>query len=318
MADAPAAAAGMLTEASPATEPMGNPLDEPGFPALPMFRAELGEWVNATTPARMANLAVSLREGFGASGMGMLHAEGGMATSGLTYATRLGALKAEVVSQGVLQTTLEGFMPLPFMQVTTQLLFMPQGLAGGAMQTVLMCPVGALMLSANLAGQLSADVVTGLQPFGETSQVMMGAHMWGLPGAWGGSKFAVEYMQAIAGVEGEPPERVGTVTAEFTRPRKGSPNGASASLSACHQLGGGSALNLSFEMTPQGERVLSMGGSKPLGPRAKLRGRVASSGLLALALQLETSASQLTLASEIDTSGASRPPKFGATLQMSC
>lgn len=164
MADAPAAAAGMLTEASPATEPMGNPLDEPGFPALPMFRAELGEWVNATTPARMANLAVSLREGFGASGMGMLHAEGGMATSGLTYATRLGALKAEVVSQGVLQTTLEGFMPLPFMQVTTQLLFMPQGLAGGAMQTVLMCPVGALMLSANLAGQLSADVTARAAP----------------------------------------------------------------------------------------------------------------------------------------------------------
>lgn len=298
----------------------GPPLDEPGFPALPMFKAELGEWINTTSPAKLAMLGLSLRDGLSMSGMSMLQdGGGGMTQSGLTYATRFGALKAEVISQGVVQTTLEGFMPLPFMQVTTQLAFMPQGLAGGAMQSVIMCPIGAMMLSANLAGQLSAEVVTGVQPFGDMSQLMLGAHVWGLPGAYGGSKLAVEYIQGVAGAEGEPPSRVGTITAEVTRPHAGSASKPSGSLSVCHSLGGSGALNASFEVTPQGERLLTMGGSKQLAPSARLRGRVATNGLLSLALQLETPASQLTLQSEIDSSSHStRPPKFGATLSISC
>lgn len=317
MADAPAVAAGMPPSPQPQV-PLGPPLDEPGFPVLPMFRSDTAEWINATTPARLAMGALQLRDGLSASTMGMLCDGGGMGSAGLTYATRFGALKAEVISQGVLQTTLEGFMPLPFMQLTTQLAFMPQGLAGGAMQSVVMCPIGAMMMSANLAGQLSAEIVTGLQPFGETSQVLVGAHVWGLPGAYGGSKYAIEYIQGVSAGPGEPPSRVGTITAEVTRPHAGSSTAPSGSLSVAQTLGGGNALNAAFEVTPQGERLLSMGGSKQLSPCARLRGRVATNGLLSLALQLETPSSQLTLQSEIDTSiNSTRAPKFGATVQLS-
>jgi len=264
MADAPAMAAGMTGAEAPdgpggagaggaaaEEQMMGPPLDEPGFPSLPMFKGELNEWINATTPQRLAMVSLGLREGLGLSGMGMLADDGnGMLQSGLTYGTRFGALKAEVVSQGVLQTTLEGFMPLPFLQLTTQLAFMPQGLAGGAMQSVLMSPIGAIIGSANLGGQLSAELLLPLQPFGEDSQLLLGANAWGLPGAWGGSKFAVEYTQAEPTADGSMPTRIGTVTAEVTRPRAGSPNGVSGSLSACQQLGGGDALNATFEVTP--------------------------------------------------------------------
>jgi len=310
----------MLPEPSPEEGPTGPPLDEPGFPMLPMFKGELGEWINTTSPAKLAMLGLSLREGLNLSSMGMLQdGGGGMAQAGLTYQTRFGALKAEMISQGVLQTTLEGFTPLPCMQVTTQLAFMPQGFAGGAMNTVIMSPVGAVMLSANLGGQLSAEFVTGAQPFGEMSQLMVGAHVWGLPGAYGGTKMAVEYMQAVPGADDEPPSRVGTITAEVTRPRAGSPNGTSGSLSVCHNLGNSNALNASFEVSAQGERLLSMGGSKQLAPSARLKGRVATNGLLSLALQLESAASQLTLQSEVDsTSGSTRPPRFGATISLSC
>jgi len=328
MADAPAMAAGMTGAEAPdgpggagaggaaaEEQMMGPPLDEPGFPSLPMFKGELNEWINATTPQRLAMVSLGLREGLGLSGMGMLADDGnGMLQSGLTYGTRFGALKAEVVSQGVLQTTLEGFMPLPFLQLTTQLAFMPQGLAGGAMQSVLMSPIGAIIGSANLGGQLSAELLLPLQPFGEDSQLLLGANAWGLPGAWGGSKFAVEYTQAEPTADGSMPTRIGTVTAEVTRPRAGSPNGVSGSLSACQQLGGGDALNATFEVTPRGERVLSMGGSKQVARGVRLRGRTASNGLLALALQMEREAAQLTVAAEVDTTPAGRPPRFGATL----
>jgi len=67
-------------------------------------------------------------------------------------------------------------------------------------------------------------------------------------------------------------------------------------------------------VTPRGERVLSMGGSKQVARGVRLRGRTASNGLLALALQMEREAAQLTVAAEVDTTPAGRPPRFGATL----
>ena len=39
---------------------------------------------------------------------------------GLAYMTPFGALKADFLSMGLVQTSFEGFSPLPFMQLNTQ------------------------------------------------------------------------------------------------------------------------------------------------------------------------------------------------------
>ena len=39
---------------------------------------------------------------------------------GLAYITPFGALKADFLSMGLVQTSFEGFSPLPFMQLNTQ------------------------------------------------------------------------------------------------------------------------------------------------------------------------------------------------------
>ena len=57
----------------------------------------------------------------------------------------------------------------------------------GELKSVLLTPVGPLMGMANIYGQMGAEFVTGL-PLPEGHQLMVGAHVWGLHGLYGGVK----------------------------------------------------------------------------------------------------------------------------------
>jgi hypothetical protein len=57
----------------------------------------------------------------------------------------------------------------------------------GELKSVLMTPVGMLMGMANIYGQMGAEFFTGMQP-ADGHQLLVGAHVWGLPGLYGGVK----------------------------------------------------------------------------------------------------------------------------------
>jgi len=289
--------------------PMGPPLDEPGFPALPMFAGDYNEIINAVAPQRLAMLSSSLMEGVGLNGVAVF---GGQPQGqlGVSYQTRLGVLKAEMLSLGVLQTTLEGFQPLPFTQFTAQVAFCPGG-AMGVGQAVIMTPVGILMGSGNLGGQLSGELLTGFSP-GEGSQVLIGGHVWGLPGTYGGCKAAIEWQQAILKQDGEPISS-GTITLAVTRPYTGQ---TSASLSVSQRTSDNTVLVASVEGRSQADPVIAFGGSRQLGSN-RLRGRYSTNGLLGLALDVCSDRSVLSLIAQVDsTPGKSLSPSFGATVQL--
>ena len=156
-AEEPAAAAG--------PPPGMPPANEAGFPMLPMFGSEAGELFNAlSTQATTLMINSSPVEGVMSTGMTMLGADHSMAQVGTQLLTSYGALKAELVSNGMLQTSLEGFSPLSILQLNTQLAFMPAGFAGGVLQALAFTPVGMLMGSVNTGGQLSTEFFTGMQP----------------------------------------------------------------------------------------------------------------------------------------------------------
>ena len=60
----------------------------------------------------------------------------------------------------------------------------------GELKSVLGTPLGLLMGMANIYGQMGAEFFTGLAPpaLPDGHQLMVGAHVWGLHGLYGGVK----------------------------------------------------------------------------------------------------------------------------------
>jgi len=258
-------------------------------------------------------LNCSLSERMGVSSVGMLGREQSQGQLGLSYQTRLGVLKAELLTNGIVQTTLEGLQPLPFMQITTQAAFVKQGLAMGGLQTVCMTPVGFLMGSVNLMGQMSCEFVSGA-PAGD-GQVMFGAHVWGFPGIYGGTKAALEWTRPVLDEQGEFTGRLSAITLACTRPRKEFEGVSTVSLTAANRMSETNSVLASIERNAQGNIEMAVGGSGLVRPGMRMRGRFTTKGVLGMALELPTEKSNLTLSMEIGSDG--REPKFGATVQLS-
>jgi len=225
----------------------------------------------------------------------------------------------------VVQLGLEGFQPLPMVQLTGQLAFMPQGLAGGMAQAMILSPVGPLICSANLMGQLSAEMIAGAQ-FTDTSQLMVGVHGWGMPGTIGGFKAAAELQHF--NVEGESLIEASTITLSVTAPRfvdnKPTATPPSWSLSAFKRMGPDHSIFAHFDAPSNGGCVLSAGGTRKIDESTRLRGKFNTTGVLALALEMSGhkdvpivgDKANLTLTSEVSSVGPLNP-KVGATLQLS-
>merc|ERR1740124_875417 len=186
-------------------QPMMPPREESGFPSLPWAAAGANELFHTVTPTRMFTMSCAVRDSLSTTVMGMQN------------------------------VSLEGFQPLPIMQLNTVLGFVGGMLACGELKTVLMTPVGLLMGSANVFGQMSGEFFTGLQP-ADGHQLMVGTHVWGLPGVFGGVKVAAEWTREV--VVAEELQSQCAITAAVTRPylmNDGSPGVPSFSLTVCHR-----------------------------------------------------------------------------------
>jgi len=295
--------------------------DEPGFPQLSMFGGECNELFNSLSAAQSVfTLNTALRDGVMTSGMAMLSETSSQAQVGTQLVTSRGTLKAELVSQGMLQTSVEGFQPLPFLNVNLQLAFVPQGLAGGVLQTMLLTPVGMMMGYMNTGGQMSGEFITGFQP-SPTSQVLLGCHVWGLPGLTGGAKTALEAQHMILDKDDDLVAS-SAVTLACTAPfvaadgTKLAAYDPTLSISVFQRLSPLHSLAATMERKPGVGIHLTAGGTRQLSEHCRVRGKWGTSGILALALELAGEKSSVTLVSEVRTSGA-LAPKFGATLSLS-
>lgn len=311
-----------LEVAEPPAQPTGPPCDAPGFPALPMFGGEIGELANATTPQRMVMVNSTIREGLTAGGMAMTADGQSQAQVSTSYATRGGVLKAELASAGMVQLALEGCAPLPFLQLNSMVALMPQGLAGGMAQGMLLTPVGMVTGSANLYGQLSAELLTGLQP-SPTSQLMLGAHAWGTPGKLCGVKGALE-LQSMVLDEREQVTASSALTFEYTVPRVDAGGGAVVveppawSVSAFHRTSPTHSVAACYTQPAAAHASMWIGGTRQVSESVRLRGTWATTGLLSLALEMAGHRSALTLSASANTVPAEGlAPRFGATLQLS-
>ena len=327
-APAPEAAAPAAAPEEPPPMPQGPPRDEPGFPALGMLGGQVNELLNAVTPQQMLMFGVGIKEGVSVNGMGMLAAEQSQAVLTGNYQTRHGALGATLVQPcgqpTMLQTTLEGFQPLPFMQLNSQLMFVNGVGLGMGMVNVILPP---FILSANLMGQMSAELVLGGQ-VSERDTVILGAHAWGLPGAYGGVKCGGEWTRAELDADGELLSQ-STVTLAVTRPpltAEGHAAPWSATLSAMHNLSAREAVGVVFDRKGRLDQdgapapssiAMSILAQGQLGAGKRVKGRLSTRGVVGLALELSGDASSLALQCELDATGAKAPPKFGATLQLS-
>lgn len=308
-------------EEAPAGPPPGMPpADEPGYPSLPMFGGEIGELYNSLqTGQSLLTLSTQLREGVMSSAVAMLGDTTAQAQIATQVATSRAMLKAELVSQGVLQASIENFQLLPILNSTLQLCFVGPMLAGGTLQNVMMTPIGMLQTMINTGGQMSAEFLTGFQP-SETSQVMLGTHVWGVPGLMCGYKTAVEW-QSMKIVNDEMVSS-SAVTLACTRPLV-APDGTklaavdpSVSLSVFARTSPANSVAASVDHTPKRGTHLTVGGTRQLSESKRLRGKYSTTGILAMALELAGERSQLSLVTEVSTAGALNP-KFGATLNLS-
>lgn len=281
----------------------------------------MNEILHTVTPNRMFSMSCAVRDSLSATAMGM-HNQGQAAGQlGLQYASPLGMLKAELVSQGLVNVSLEGFQPLPFAQLNTQLAFVGGMLAGGQLSSVLMTPVGMLMANANVFGQLSAEFFTALQP-AEGHQVMVGAHVWGLPGVYGGVKAAAEWTCEV--VVAEELQSQCAITAAVTRPylsNDGSPGVPSFSLSVCSRLDAENTIALQYEgggAAASHGGVLSLAGGRQLSESQRLKARWNTQGVFGLALEQAGQKHMIAFVGEVDTSPVAPglSPKFGVNLQL--
>lgn len=306
--------------AAPQPPPGMPPADEPGFLCLPMFGGEIGELFNSlTTGQSMLTVATQLREGVMSSGVAMLGDTSAQAQIATQVATSRGTLKAELVSQGLLQATIENFPLLPILDSTLQLCFVGPMLAGGTLINTLLTPVGRLQAFVNTGGQMSAEFLTGA-PTGETSQLMLGAHMWGVPGLMCGYKTALEFQSM--NIQGEELLGSTSVTLAVTRPLVDAAGSRLAevdptlSLSVFARTSALNSVAASIERHPKNGIHLTAGGTRQLSESSRLRGKWGTQGLLAMALEVAGERSQLSLVTEVSTAGPLNP-KFGATLNLS-
>ena len=307
----------MAEEAPP--QSMMPPREEPAFPSLPWAAGGVSELFDGVTPKTLFQASVSLRDGLATQGMGMMQGDSAFGQVGLQYASPLGNLKADLVSQGVVNLSLEGFQPLPMMQVGTQLNFMSGMLVGGQLTSVLFTPVGVMMGYASLGGQLSGEFMTGIQPADYPgNNVMLGVHTWGFPGIFGGYKAAIEWSREV--VVNDELQGQCAVTAAVTKPyltNDGEPGTPSFTLSAYHRMSEASLLAVQAEAGAKGS-TLSIGGSRQLSEAQRLKARWNTQGILGLALEQAGEKSVLALCGEVDsTPGRPLNPRFGVTLQMS-
>jgi len=306
-----------------AEQPEGPPLDEPGFPALQMFMGDVNEIIHSLAPHRMVQFSCGLRENVSMRGMGMLTGSGTNAQLSVNAQTSRGNFSAEAISQGVVQLAAE-LNPLPIMQLSTQLAFMPF-LCGGQASAVLMTPVGPLFGHANLMGQLSAELLAGA-PLSETSQLMVGVHGWGKPGTLGGVKAGVEYQHVV--LQDEQLKSMSTISLLCTAPRPQGP-GAKAAPSwsfAASKKWMDNCMFSSFDVSPDGEATLTAGGTRKIDESTTLKGTYNSKSVLGLALEMAGNKNtplvgekaNVTLTCNVDTA-ANKPlsPKVGAILQFS-
>ena len=293
--------------------PQGPPRDEPGIPALQMFAADAAELQRNTTPNNLVTIQSNLLDRFGFSAFGVTSNDGAQGQAGLSYNTRFGVLKAEMISMGVVQTSLEGLQLLPFTNISTQLAFMNRQLCMGGLQAALVTGIGVGVASVNLAGQMSAELVTGMMP-SEENRLILGTHIWGLPGQYGGMMAAFEWQKAV--MDGEDLKELSTRTMACTRPHEGSTAGSSATLTATHRTAGNHVLMSSFTSSASKGSVLSFGGSRQLHEGVRFHGRWSSSGVLGLALEVSGPQSRLCLFSEANPSGVDLSPKFGISVDL--
>jgi len=300
---------------------MMPPREESGFPSLPWAAAGANELFHTVTPTRMFTMSCSVRDSLSTTVMGMQNQGQTAGQLGLQYASPLGMLKVEGASQGMVNVSLEGFQPLPIMQLNTVLGFVGGMLACGELKSVLMTPFGLLMGSANVFGQMSAEFFTGLQP-ADGHQLMVGTHVWGLPGVFGGVKVAAEWTREV--VVAEELQSQCAITAAVTRPylsNDGSPGVPSFSLTMCHRPDAESTLALQYEGGGKdGAKggVLSVAGARQLSEAQRLKARWNTQGLLGVALEQAGQKHMLSFIGEIDTSptAAGLSPKFGVNLQL--
>lgn len=328
--DAPApdnAADPEIIEAEPAAGAAGGlppgmpPFDEPGFPTLPMFGGEIGELFNSLSAAQsMFMMNTEVQDGVGFNGMAILSPRGSQAILGTQVATSRGNLKAELVSQGLLQATVEGFPILPFAMSSLQLAFVGPMLAGGTLQAQIFTPFGLLFTNVNTMGQTSAELLTGGGSEDGSTKLMFGAHLWGMFGRAHGMKAAVEWQNAE--MEGEKIKRSTCITAMCSAPfvaADGAPlerRDPTVSLSAFQRLSASNTLAASIERAPNAGVNMTVGGTRQVTEHTRLRGKWGTTGVLAMALEISSEKSALTLTSEVNTSGG-LDPKFGATLNLS-
>jgi len=307
-----------------AEQPEGPPLDEPAFQALPMFAGDANELFGSLQPQRYVQFSCGLRENVSMRGMGMLGAGGQTnASLGVNAMTSRGNFSAEAISQGVVQVAAE-MSPLPIMQLSTQLAFMPF-LCGGQASAVLMTPVGPMFGHANLMGQLSGEFLAGTQ-LSENSQVMVGVHGWGKPGTLGGLKTGIEYQHMV--VQDEQLKGCSIISLICTAPRPQGETAAAApswSFTAFKKWTDNSVC-ASFDV-PAGESpTLTAGGTRKIDESTRFKGTFNSKGVLALALEMAGTKNtplvgekaMVSLSCNVDTA-PTKPlnPKVGATLQFS-
>ncbi|KOO21307.1 hypothetical protein Ctob_000146 [Chrysochromulina tobinii] len=295
MAYVPAPAAALVTapaaaappEATPAAEPPLPPglppANETGFAALQMFGGDFAELMHSLRPHSLFTITSQPLDGVVTSGLGMMSGDHTHAQVGTQYFTPFGALKAELMSNGMLQASFENFTLLyGMLQFNTKFLFSSAGQpVGGELQGIVGTPLGALVGSTN-GLQSSIELISGM-PLGQTetstSMLMFGVHSWSMLGLRGGIKAALEWGHQE--LDGE-------------------------------QL---HSLLASLEWEPKTEGVMTVGGTRQVTDHTRLRGKWSTTGVLALALEVAGEKSTVQLTTEVNT--VSGEPKFGATINLS-
>eukprot|EP00324_Dicrateria_rotunda_P000233 CAMPEP_0206167436 /NCGR_PEP_ID=MMETSP1474-20131121/28225_1 /ASSEMBLY_ACC=CAM_ASM_001110 /TAXON_ID=97495 /ORGANISM="Imantonia sp., Strain RCC918" /LENGTH=379 /DNA_ID=CAMNT_0053572083 /DNA_START=39 /DNA_END=1176 /DNA_ORIENTATION=+ len=287
----------------------------------------MSELFKSLAPQKLVQLSLAARDNLSLHGVGMFGQQS-QAQLGINAMTPAGVLSAELISQGVVQLGLDGMCPLPFLQLSGQLAFMPQGLAGGMMQSVLMTPLGPVVTTAGLNGMLSAEWIVGAG-VSESAQLMLGAHAWGMPGLLGGVKAAAELQHYH--VKDEKLVSSSTLNLTVTAPKfvdgVAAEVAPSWSASIFHRMSPEHNLCAAFDAVPAEKTyVLSMGGTRKLSDTTRLRGRLTTQSVISVALEvcgspdtpLVGEKAVLNLCCEANMA-PSRPldPKLGATLQLS-
>jgi len=288
---------------------------------LQMFGGDYAELMQSLTPMKMLTCSSQPIEGVMTSGLAMFGANQSHMQVGTQTFTPYGALKAELMANGMLQTSLEQFTLLGgALMFNTQLAWSGMQLAGGVVQGIMGIPLGMVMGSANTGGQTSAEMIMAV-PLNEAgnSGLMLGVHSWQLLGQRCGLKGALEWKYEE--MDGEQSLSQTNVALACTRPSvqaDGSPLAEpelTTSLSVAHKTAAKHSLLAALDWAPQKEGVMTLGGTRQLTDATRLRGKWNTTGVLALALEVAGDKSSLSFTTEWDTTRGE--PNFGVTINLS-